>query len=84
MHCKRSDNMQSVQRCGQQASLMIRLLRSCVAAGGQLASAGDGGEVFLWKPGSAPSAAFGADEDIPDPGWRLAHSLRYPSGTFKH
>lgn len=63
---------------------MIRLLRSCVAAGGQLASAGDGGEVFLWKPGSAPSAAFGADEDIPDPGWRLAHSLRYPSGTFKH
>ena len=53
------------------------LLTGCAAAGEQLASAGDGGEVFLWKPGSAPTAAFGADEDVPDPGWRISQSLRY-------
>ena len=52
------------------------LLSICVATGEQLASAGDGGEVFLWKPGSAPAAAFGSDEEVPDPGWRLDHSLR--------
>lgn len=46
-------------------------------AGEQLASAGDGGEVFLWKPGhGAGAAAFGADEDMVDPGWRMDHSLR--------
>ena len=62
---------------GLHASAVLRPLESCVAAGGQLASAGDGGEVFLWKPGNAPAAALGADEEAPDPGWRLAHSLRY-------
>lgn len=54
------------------------MFRVAVAAGEQLASAGDKGEVYLWKPNSgAPVAAtFGADEDMPDPGWKLDQSLR--------
>jgi hypothetical protein len=48
------------------------------AAGDQLASAGDKGEVYLWKPnsGALAAATFGTDEDMPDPGWKLDHSLR--------
>ena len=67
---------------GLQAHAIARLLRSFLVAGEQLASAGDGGEVFLWKPGSAPTAVFGADEEAPDPGWRISHSLRC-SGTLR-
>ena len=64
-------------RCLAGASQQSRGVNARVAAGDQLASAGDGGEVFLWKPGSAGLAtAFGADDDTPDPGWRLDHSLR--------
>jgi hypothetical protein len=41
-----------------------------------LATGGDGGEVFLWKPGSGATNAFGADPDAVDPGWKNAGSFR--------
>ncbi len=45
-------------------------------AGEQLATAGDGGEVFLWKTSKGGTAAFGAEAGTADPGWKLSVSLR--------
>ncbi|KAK9907533.1 hypothetical protein WJX75_005474 [Coccomyxa subellipsoidea] len=45
-------------------------------SGGLLATAGDGGEVFLWKPSTGGHAAFGTEPGAPDPGWKQSVSLR--------
>ena len=56
-------------------------------AGSVLASAGDGGELLLWRPtaegAGAKKAALGADPDDTDPGWKAATSLRLAPRTQK-
>lgn len=55
-----------------------------ILAGSVLASAGDGGELLLWRPteegATAKKAALCADpddsDDDTDPGWKATTSLR--------
>ncbi|KAK9843501.1 hypothetical protein WJX81_006208 [Elliptochloris bilobata] len=44
--------------------------------GSVLASAGDGGELLLWRPAASGAAAFGAEPGSSEPGWRATTSLR--------
>ena len=50
-------------------------LHACRGYAGQLlASAGVGGEMYLWKPSTETQKVFGSEET--DPGWKTSAALR--------
>jgi chromatin assembly factor 1 subunit B len=49
--------------------------------GETLASAGDDGNILLWVPADAPTAAMGEDHSEDKESWRVKHMIRTSTGA---